>query len=492
MPALNAEHPEEEADDIQGLLLFGYRNWPYAHFALMKIADVNACREWLAKAVQSGEPLFHTAALERRRAPRALNIAFTSSGLRRLGLDSDILGCFSPEFYEGMSAPHRTRILSDYDESAPAKWSWGYGEDRTPDLLLLMYAQDSASIDTMFGEHTRGFARNGLALIEAVKGHPLEGDREHFGFRDGIANPIIKGRGAGENRGSFTLCPGEFVLGYQNEYNRVPFSPTIRAETDPTGHLPFGPDGSTLKDLGRNGSYLVVRHISQDVYSFWSFVDAAAKSMPVGPSNNRLGLAAKIVGRWPNGASLVTHSDVDPPAPASEELNKFMYAKEDPNGERCPFGAHVRRANPRDWLLGDSPDEGLKVANRHQLMRRGRSYGPPLCASFDPAEVLATGPDRVDRGLLFMCLNADIARQFEFVQQTWINNSKFAGLYGDPDPLTGAPLKNASPDFTIPQCPIRTRVSGLPQFTTVRGGAYFFMPSIRTIRYLSRAVGTTR
>jgi deferrochelatase/peroxidase EfeB len=146
----------------------------------------------------------------------------------------------------------------------------------------------------------------------------------------------------------------------------------------------------------------------------------------------------------------------------------------------------VRRSNPRDSL---DPDPGtqksIDVGNRHRLLRRGREYGPPTAP-----EGLATGiddggiDDGRERGLHFVCLSASIARQFEFIQRTWVNNPKFSGLYEDADPLVGSRRAGAD-SFSIQGQPVRTRLTGLPQFVTVRGGAYFFLPGIRAIRYLA-------
>ena len=162
--------------------------------------------------------------------------------------------------------------------------------------------------------------------------------------------------------------------------------------------------------------------------------------------------------------------------------NDFAYHASDPFGDRCPVGAHVRRANPRDSL---DPDPGSRASvainKRHRILRRGRSYGPRITVE----EALRDGEDSDDpRGLHFLCLNANIARQFEFIQHTWVNDPKFAGLYDDPDPLVGA-RSGARGDVTIQERPVRTRLRAMPEFTSVRGGAYFFLPGIRALRYLA-------
>jgi deferrochelatase/peroxidase EfeB len=116
---------------------------------------------------------------------------------------------------------------------------------------------------------------------------------------------------------------------------------------------------------------------------------------------------------------------------------------------------------------------------RHRLLRRGREYGPPVDDVFAPAP-----PNDPDRGLYFICLAGNISRQFEFIQHTWLNNPKFAALYDEPDPLVGYhPPQSAN--FSIPAEPLRERLTNIPQFITTRGGAYFFLPGLRALRYLT-------
>jgi deferrochelatase/peroxidase EfeB len=165
--------------------------------------------------------------------------------------------------------------------------------------------------------------------------------------------------------------------------------------------------------------------------------------------------------------------------PALASSNDFLYADQDPHGFACPIGAHIRRTNPRDSLVPRK--DSLTVSNRHSILRRGRSYGAPL------QRFSTESDDGTERGLLFVCANANIARQFEFVQQTWVNSPKFGGLYDDRDPLLGSHGAEGG-TLTIPERPVRRRLTGLPRFTTVRGGGYFFLPGIRALRFLAEGV----
>jgi hypothetical protein len=172
-------------------------------------------------------------------------------------------------------------------------------------------------------------------------------------------------------------------------------------------------------------------------------------------------------------------------------MDDFTYVN-DLDGDRCPVGAHIRRTNPRAGLHPHT-QESLKVSGRHRLVRRGRAYGTPLSARFDPGEILKAegGSDQVGRGLHFICFNSDIGRQFEFVQSAWMNSTKFDGLYGDPDPAA-SPRRVPRPGhaeeiagFTVQQAPVRTRHRHLPSFVTTVGGCYLFMPGIKALRYLA-------
>ncbi len=212
------------------------------------------------------------------------------------------------------------------------------------------------------------------------------------------------------------------------------------------------------------------------MYGFWKWLDERAE----GRAKERVCLGAKMVGRWPGGASLVHHPHSEPKREQKPD-NDFQYLERDPHGERCPLGSHVRRTNPRD-AFGEKPgDEAL--SNLHRIIRRGRAYGKPLTGDMTPESILAKGSDDVDRGLHFICFNANIERQFEFVQQTWSNSGKFAGLRNDPDPLIGARYLPGS-QFTVQEAGVRRRYVGMPDFVKVRGGAYFFMPSISAVKAL--------
>jgi Dyp-type peroxidase family len=502
--------------DIQGIVARGFGNLHAACYVLLEIVEPRAAGAWLGGLVG------RLTTSQTRPEGTALNLAFTPSGLEKLGLPPDALGKFSDEFVHGMTTPHRRRILGDMEENAPERWRWG-GPGGALDALLLLFAADEAGLDAAYGALAAEFSSGGVREVMRLDTADLDGV-EPFGFRDGISQPLVEGLGR-SGPAANTIKAGEFVLGYRNEYDLYTARPTLDRSQDPGRILPADPEGSGRADLGRNGTYLVFRQLQQDVRGFWRFVDRATRRAD-GTSNPdaRLKLAARMVGRWPSGAPLVLAAERDDPSLA--DANDFAYHHADEHGLRCPVGAHVRRAHPRDSL---DPEPGTEkswtINKRHRLLRRGREYGPPLttedlwqtegpihaasggepssttsqtdygrhaaqtahaartaeAAQAAPAEPGAPEPER---GLHFICLNANIARQFEFVSFTWLNNPKFAGLYDDADPLV-APRHGAGATFTMPAYPVRSRVTGLPQFVTVRGGGYFFLPGIRAARYLA-------
>jgi Dyp-type peroxidase family len=454
-----------EKNDIQGLLFSGYGKNPSACYVLLRVVDAARTRAWLARIADlltAGEP---------RQYDATMNLAFTARGLSTLGLPDAAMATFSREFREGMSSEdHRSRILGDTDDSAPSQWQWGSSGRPAVHLLLMLYARDDAGLERLLAERRSEYA----GVLEEVLVRDtvtLPERREHFGFADGIAQPAIRGSARAK---ADALEAGEFVLGYANEYDKLPLSPWVAASLDTGHHLqPAFDNGSAARDLGRNGTYLVVRQLEQNVEAFWQAMEHYSASSGTPDRTEAIRLAAKCVGRWPSGAPLVSSPDRDERSKAKD--NAFLYHDADPHGLACPIGSHIRRTNPRD-SLEPGPDESLEVVNRHRILRRGRSYGHRL-------EPFAHEETKSERGLFFMCLNTNIRRQFEFIQQTWSNNPKFGGLYEDKDPVIGDQPRAEGGIFTIPERPVRRRLDHLARFVEVRGGEYFFLPSIRALRF---------
>lgn len=463
-----------ERSDIQGIVARGYRSLRHARFTLFACDGVPAARAvlgWMLPRVTTAAPGFS--------ARSAAHVAYTPAGLRGLGLAEEAVQAFSLEFLAGMAAPNRSRFLGDVGESDPRGWAWGGPAGPPIDGLIMLYASSAEMLDERQEELARQLAAGGARAVAVLDTRERQ-DHEPFGFRDGISQPLIQGL-AKASRGQRPVPAGEFVLGYRNGYGQFTDRPLLPRSLDPAPLLPPDPSGPGRSDLGRNGTYLVLRQLDQDVDGFWRYV-AEATRRPDGSADPgaQHALAAKLVGRWRSGAPLVKAPDRDNPALAQD--NDFGYHNTDPLGLACPLGAHIRRANPRD-SLDPRPGTGasLEVNSLHRLLRRGRSYGPVNAPGGSPGPA---GP----AGLHFMCLAANLARQFEFIQHTWLNDPTFNGLYDDADPLVGGRQPRGR-TFTVPARPVRRRYRDLPQFVRTRGGAYFFLPGISALRYLEQLPG---
>jgi Dyp-type peroxidase family len=405
-------------------------------------------------------------------------VAVTASCLKELSVPDDVVAQFSLEFLEGMAAPERSVFLGDIGDQGPGNWAWGGPGSPRIDLLVMTYAPSADRLEAALTELDT-LAETYQLSVAGVLGTSPWSTEEPFGFRDGISQPRLDEFASANRRpapdGPFSpprpVAIGEFVLGYPNEYGRLTERPMVPRASDPDRLLPDDPSGSGVADLGRNGTYLVLRTLRQSVEEFWAYARQASGGDPAAAT----ALAAKMVGRWPSGAPLALAPDRDRPELA--QSNGFGYHAHDQLGLSCPIGAHIRRANPRD-ALDPRPGsaESLAVTDRHRLLRRGRNYGPA-------EDGTAPGDER---GLQFIALNANLSRQFEFVQHTWLNSAKFAGLYEDVDPVTGTHGPGAS-TFTVPGSPFRTRHLDVPSFVTTRGGAYFFLPGLRALSYLANA-----
>jgi deferrochelatase/peroxidase EfeB len=488
-------------EDIQGLLRYGYGKMGRARFELLRIKDLTSAQSWLEEAAI-------TNAVETSPPPStALQVAFTVAGLHALGVPHGVIKGFSHEFRGGMSDPNRARQLGDIGANAPELWRWGKPGNE-PHLVVMIYA--SKERFDAYAKSVKGMHWDNA--FERVANSPLETtelDRyEPFGFADGISQPEIDWRGEKQIRGpefaySNITAAGELVLGHPNEYGKITDRPLLE-DSPETAHLPPAPEAPDLRDLGRNGTYLVIRQLEQDVRGFWSFLHEKSG----GDSTAAEALGAAMVGRTREGEPLASAPEAPIPGIAPDDkLNQFDFSA-DPAGSRCPFGSHLRRANPRNAdfpvrpanlfkkvaiMLGFGPrgfrDDLESSVRFHRIVRRGREFGVGII----PEDALSPAPpDEKPRGIHFICLNANISRQFEFLQNAWMAGTKFSGLTGESDPLTGT-------REPIPGCPVTSgftrpredappeRIKGLPRFVTVRGGAYFFMPGLRALKYIASA-----
>ena len=339
-------------------------------------------------------------------------------------------------------------------------------------------------------------SENGMVLLEKLDSETLLDGKEHFGFRDSIGQPYIDEFNTHSAKKPSPVPLGEILLGYPNGYDRYTQRPLVSTEQDPHNILDISAENKELHDLGLNGTYLVFRQLFQDVPKFWKTLNQFAQQKQTEldeaseQSNHQIAimLASKMMGRWPSGTALVQAPDKDDPGIIDRD--NFSYHESDQDGLKCPLGAHIRRTHPRDSLEPEPGSEkSIEFSNRHRLLRRGRAYGKPFDSSMNPGKFLENIDKEaapVARGLHFICLNANIGRQFEFVQHTWANNPNFNGLYQDPDPIIGSRTMNGihADQFTIQKFPTRCQLDNLPAFIQTRGGAYFFLPSRRALAYL--------
>jgi Dyp-type peroxidase family len=466
--------------DIQGLLASGYARQRYGRFMFLRIKEVAAAKHWLAQVAVHITPANWRNVLHDAPPHSHANIAFTASGLRLLGLGEDAMGAFPREFLVGMAL--RANILGDEGESEPDMWEFGGRNGPEVHVFLMLYASESLQMEELAKRFWQMGLDAGLDLVfwqDSLREDAKEA-KEPFGFHDGISQPYIEGlqvdRRTKPLPGQNTVKAGEFILGYPNEYDQLADSPTVPATLVSTKLLAPSSTGENRRDFGRNGSFLVVRKLEQDVAGFKQFFEQRATRDGVVDKQRRDLLMAKFMGRWPSGAPLVLapQKDDEPLGASKLRNNDFNYAGTDRNGFLCPIGSHVRRCNPRD-VLTESPSESLHLMKRHRIVRRGRPY-------HEPPEV---APEQaVRRGLMFIALNADFQRQFEFIQRTWINNPNFAGLCDNKDPIVGNNDRKGA--MVIQDQTINSRVHGLPRFVTVKGGGYFFMPGKKALLYLAQ------
>lgn len=536
---------EIEGEEVQSIVFNGFAKLPHADYLLFALPDdKERAATWLRTLI--GYRVGHTAkgwfklvanlldpsgflSAKNRVAfgendpvAGAAAIAFTARGLRRMLGDYhlalvDLPGPFA------MGMEERAARLGDIGKEAPDNWRWTDGGDseRTVDVLIAIYSPDALAHERALERH-RGLARLfGLREVDAQAADQLDPDgfpRDHFGFRDGIVQPVIAGaiKADRERNPLDVVATGEMIYGYRNAQGFFPPAITVPSEHDLHDLLPdlaraaeryprFGkrrsrrPD-TELRDFGRNGSFMAVRVLEQHPERFANACKEAAQSVTrdyrhiggaIGVPIDDRWIAAKMVGRWQSGATLIgnprdpgaritaiaprkstRHSspDLNPP-PENYDLEAADYVldfgRDDPRGLQCPLGAHVRRANPRDSLLPGDPQE-IGIVNRHRLMRRGRNYRR----------------DNEEKGLFFVAICEDLERQFEFVQRSWLQAGGFHELNDERDPLVGhCPAGTGT--FSIPTHAGTVSVRGLSAFTTLRAGGYFFLPSRSALRYLA-------
>jgi Dyp-type peroxidase family len=437
-----------EFDDIQNILVTRAPALT-GRYEFLSFGNAAGGRAWLAAIldkVHSAEAMRATVDAEKR----WLTVAFTWNGLRALGVSESSLATFPEEFRQGMAA--RAQILGDTGANHPDHWIGGLaGGDLH--AIVILFARDLAERARCQAEHEELVARcegvDVLSSLDLEATPPFDYAHDHFGYRDRLSQPAIEGSWEKPAPGSGkALKAGEFILGYPDENGQA-------------GEHPQSPL------LSRNGSFMAYRRLEEHVGAFRDFLKEHGQT----PEEQEL-VAAKLMGRWRSGAPLVLAPDKDDPALAADPMrnNDFNYKQQDPHGYAVPLGAHIRRMNPRDTA---------ENMNRRRMIRRGATYGPPLPEG--------APEDGKERGIAAFVICASLVRQFEFAQNVWVNDRTFHELGNERDPIIGH--QDGTLEFKIPRRPIRRKITGLPAFTTVRGGAYFFAPGLKALRHLATAGG---
>lgn len=459
----------------------------------------------------------------------ALNLAFTFNGLLALGVPVRTLRGMPEEFQEGMLK--RAAILRDakgdvqrIHETVRQTWDPIWTRELEADatsaqvhVLVLLNGnsqprQYGSTLEALEAKTRELFAlctqENGLTVLKGHRGgHDSYQDisiladpvKEHFGFTDGIGDPVFEGQypddtvtarkviGQGKLTAQQTwepLATGEFLLGYADE-----------AQETPGSAMPLA--------FSRNGTFMAYRKLHQNVETFHRYIDgkAAIYAAMHGISHEEANetLRAKMAGRWSDGIPLIkapTYTEWRqlqarfPTLSESEKaklLTDFTYAG-DTDGSRCPFSSHLRRTNPRDMLdpmapvikPGQSPQTTSVLNNRRRVLRRGLPYGQ-------------SGPgysDADEHGVLMLVICSSLFRQFEFIQQQWLQYGLDFQSGNDTCPILGnhdqqskfvieASADSGKPPFIC---------DAMPQFVEMRGGAYFFIPSMSSLRLITQGI----
>ena len=438
-----------ELDDIQATVL-RIRPAPYlGSHVLLRVEDAASGREFLRRLtphVDSAESWWNA-------ADAWLGIGISYAGLEALGVPKESLESFPEAFRVGMAA--RSQQLRDEGVNAPANWEAMYRDSGVH--IGLSAFSDSEEKWRRVVEIARAQKEGlpGISVLGVQNFGAQPDDRNSLGYKDGIDQPAIEGAGVDPLPGQGQpIKAGEFILGYPAE----------------SGVQMTMPQPAVL---GRNGTYVGFRKYQSRVGAFNRFLRANGET-----EEEQELLAAKLVGRWRSGAPLTLAPETDAPELGADpnRNNDFNYSA-DPHGRKAPFGCHIRRMNPRDTQLSRLTD-----VNIHRLIRRGTTYGK----HYDPNDI-SPADDETPRGAIFLFISAKAMATMEFLQQEWINDGNFIGVGDEHDPIIGRQEEDAT--FTIPRDPVRRRIHGIETFNVLRGGEYFFMPSLSALRWLAELKG---
>ncbi|CAA7266771.1 unnamed protein product [Cyclocybe aegerita] len=396
-----------------------------------------------------------------------VNIAFSHTGFQKLGIDDSTLtplGDNDP-FKIGQKRDAVTNLGDKTRSDGQPDWDEKFLKDLHG--IILISGESHASIEkkkleveAIFHVHT---PKASIQEIATIRGDVRPGDQsahEHFGFLDGISNPQVLGFDKVFNPGPKPVDPGVVLTGETGD-------PAARA------------------DWAVDGSFLAFRYLFQEVPEFDQFLkknplakDGDGKDLTPQEGSDLLG--ARTVGRWKSGAPIDVTPFKDDPALAADPRrnNDFAFQGEINSQLRCPFGAHVRKTNPRNDLeVPPAPINPIPIEKR-RIMRRGVQFGPEVTR-----EEKISGKTQHGRGLLFACYQSHIENGFQFIQQSWANSKTFPPFETQPedpglDPLIGQGVREMSGLDPLNE----QKVLSLPDFIIPRGGEYFFSPSIKGLK----------
>lgn len=492
--------------EIQGDVLAGFKK-DHVTLLLIQFGDVMAARAWLEHLTPQIATTKKVAEFNERfsRARRAsagddptsykatwLGVGFTYEGLEFLSAEQPVFpevppGTTIEAFVQG---PYeRALALGDTDDSAPRHWLFGNDHQRTVHAVLTVASDTRDDLDAMLRAQREAIARAGALVVFEQPGATLPGPRkgkEHFGFKDGVSEPAVRGFDAPDPKdghyakdhpGTRLIEAGEFVIG-------EPMAPTHSPETYAYDSMP---------PWMKNGSFAVLRRLEQDVPGWWAQIDMCLRELKerkvVSQSTTGEWLAARMVGRWRSGASVAKCPVKPTNTPDAVPDNDFDYL-DDRDGLGTPLFSHLRKTNPRAGLVVDGKPVGEEFIDARRIMRRGIPYGMP----FDPTSTEEANSPDAARGLVFVCYQADLVGQFEFIQADWVNDPNFPpGREAEPGPdamISGrlADTTDGKVNFEShgPDGRPQTTTLSLNQFVRTRGAVYTFVPSISTLRRLSQ------
>lgn len=503
--------------DIQGNILQAFvTGYPIARFVFLQIPDAPAGRAFIyayrsrvTTALRWDHSNAYDGPILATKPDVAINLALTYKGMKALGLPTRTLAQLPPEFIDGMRA--RGKILGgDEEVSGQAKWDKAWDDDIhiLVGLNALLDPETGTAVAQIgvetnylqalcnahgikiIGRHGTADSQwqDAAANMQKTKATYQPVPTEHFGFIDGISNPVFEGQFGEDPHADVMMAIGQGKILPVKDPQTTP--PEDRWAPLATGEFLLGhpdeaqeiPGSAAPASLMRNGTFLVYRKLHENVGSFKSFIQEAstyyARVTGIAPADACLILKAKIAGRWPDGVPLVVaptiaawHEFTAKYAGQASDLPyvDFTYAG-DPEGAKCPVTSHMRRTNPRDSFDGASS----ALINRRRLLRRGIPYGQ------------TTDSDADEHGIIFLGMCASLSRQFEFIQQQWISYGLDANAGNDTCPLVGNRAGDAK--FVMAVDPKTGEApfiwSGIPKFVEMRGGEYFFLPSMTALRMI--------